>query len=81
MAVFYLDSSALVKRYTQEAGTVWVQNITDNSAGNGIFAVSLTGPEMLATFFRKARGGNLPRAEALRLASALGWIGNSIILS
>lgn len=28
MAVYYLDSSALVKQYAQEVGSEWVQNLT-----------------------------------------------------
>jgi predicted nucleic acid-binding protein len=29
MATFYCDTSALVKRYAQETGTVWVRNLTN----------------------------------------------------
>jgi predicted nucleic acid-binding protein len=33
MAVYYLDTSALVKRYAQERGTAWILRLTDVTAG------------------------------------------------
>jgi len=36
MAAYYFDSSALVKRYTQEVGTGWVVSLTDPRAGHAI---------------------------------------------
>lgn len=37
MPVYYLDTSALVKRYFAEIGTGWVQSITDPATGNLLF--------------------------------------------
>ena len=68
MPVYYFDTSALIKRYVQEKGTVWVTGITHRSAGHNLNIVSLTGPEMIATFFRKVRGGMITRAQATRIA-------------
>src|SRR5215203_4983744 len=68
MSVYYFDTSALIKRYVQEKGTIWVTGITERSAGHDLNTVSLTGPEMIATFFRKARGGTMTRAQAIRIA-------------
>ena len=34
MPVYYLDTSALPKRYAQERGTAWIQHITDPVAAN-----------------------------------------------
>jgi predicted nucleic acid-binding protein len=31
MALFFFDSSALVRRYVQEQGSVWVREITANT--------------------------------------------------
>ncbi len=75
MPVYYLDTSALIKRYVQEKGTIWVTAITDRGAGNDLSTVSLTGPEMIATFFRKARGGTITRAQAIIIAHnfAVDW--------
>jgi uncharacterized protein len=68
MSVYYFDTSALIKRYAQEQGTIWVTGITNCNAGHDLNTVSLTGPEMIAAFFRKARGGMITRAQAVRLA-------------
>ncbi len=34
MSVFFLDTSALVKRYFAEIGTGWIRAIADPAAGN-----------------------------------------------
>lgn len=34
MAVYVVDSSALVKRYVRENGTAWVRGLTDPAAGH-----------------------------------------------
>jgi len=51
MAAYYFDTSALVKRYAQETGTVWVRNLTNVVAKHDIYTVRLTGAEMIAAFF------------------------------
>ena len=48
MPAYYLDTSALVKRYFAEIGTGWVRSITDPAAGNLLFTGRLTGPEAIA---------------------------------
>lgn len=42
MVVYFFDSSAIVKRYLIETGTVWVNGITDLAAGNKIFLARIT---------------------------------------
>jgi len=68
MAVYYLDTSALVKRYASETGTVWVMNLTEPRVGHDIYTVRVTGPEMIAALFRKARTRQVSQAEAVRSA-------------
>ncbi len=34
---YFLDSSALVKRYIPETGSAWIQAITDTATGNLLF--------------------------------------------
>ena len=68
MAVYYLDTSALVKRYAQERGTAWVLGLTEVMAEHDLYTVRVTGPEMIAALFRKARAGEIPPDEASRLA-------------
>ncbi len=57
MTDYYLDTSALVKRYAREVGTPWVLGLIE--PGNNIRIVSITGPEMIAAFHRKARLGEI----------------------
>jgi predicted nucleic acid-binding protein len=68
MAVYYLDTSALVKRYAQERGTAWILGLTEVTAEHDLYTVRVTGPEMIAALFRKARAGEIPPDEASRLA-------------
>jgi predicted nucleic acid-binding protein len=68
MAVYYLDTSALVKRYAQEHGTAWMLGLTDSTAEHDLYTVRVTGPEMIAALFRKARTGEVSPDEARRSA-------------
>jgi predicted nucleic acid-binding protein len=68
MAVYYLDTSALVKRYAQERGTAWMLSLTDVTAEHDLYTVRVTGPEMIAALFRKARTGQISPDEAIRSA-------------
>ncbi|MCL7452154.1 MAG: type II toxin-antitoxin system VapC family toxin [Anaerolineae bacterium] len=68
MAVYYLDTSALVKRYAQEHGTAWMLSLTDVTAEHDLYTVRVTGPEMIATLFRKVRTGEISPDEASRSA-------------
>jgi len=45
VAGYYLDTSALVKHYAQERGTVWVRTLTDLTPGHALYTVRLTGAE------------------------------------
>ena len=54
MAAYYFDSSALVKRYAQEIGSVWVKGITDAPATNEMFISMATGAEVVAALTRKS---------------------------
>lgn len=63
MTAYYLDTSALVKRYVSESGAAWIVRLVDD-VDNDVYTVRLTGPEMIAAFFRKARTGDVSRADA-----------------
>lgn len=69
MTVYYLDSSAVVKRYMIEQGSAWVRDITDPTKDNRLYVVRLAGPEIIAALFRKARGGQISLREVRRVAS------------
>ena len=83
MTAYYLDTSALVKRYAQERGTVWVTALVDPSGGHALYTVRLTGAEMVAALARKARTGALGSADAARAIQAFrqDWLAWTRVLS
>jgi predicted nucleic acid-binding protein len=56
---YYLDSSALVKRYVAEVGTDWMSCLYTVEAGNTLYTARVSGAEIAAALFRKAREGAL----------------------
>lgn len=64
MGMYYFDSSALVKRYAQEAGSAWIANLTDPPSTNRIFIALVTGAEMVAAVTRKVRIGAIAPQDA-----------------
>ena len=67
MASYYLDTSALVKRYAREQGTAWVIGLT---RGHDVYTARVTGPELIAALTRKVRTGGLKGADATRAGQA-----------
>lgn len=67
MALYYFDTSALVKLYVAETGSAWLRRLVAPRAGHDIHTGRLTGPELIAALFGKARANELPAAEAGRL--------------
>jgi predicted nucleic acid-binding protein len=55
VAVYYLDTSAAVKRYAQEIGTGWVQALTDPKQGHLLFLVRITLAEIVAAITGKEK--------------------------
>lgn len=49
MTSYFLDSSALVKRYILEQGTVWVRLIAASSAKNSLLVSRITPVEVIST--------------------------------
>jgi predicted nucleic acid-binding protein len=64
MAAYFLDSSALVKRYAAEAGTAWVTGLIAPAAGNLIYVARITGVETVAAIARKQKGNLLSAVDA-----------------
>ncbi len=63
-AVYYIDSSGLVKRYMREVGTAWVISLTNPTSGNRIYIASITSVEVIAAIARQGRGGKLSATDA-----------------
>jgi predicted nucleic acid-binding protein len=64
VADFFIDSSALVKRYVQELGTRWVRNLTRRNAAGDIYVARITAVEVTSAVARRRGGGNVTPARA-----------------
>ena len=64
MAFYYLDTSAVVKRYVQETGTAWLRNLTAPAAGHFLFLLRITDVEFTAALARRRRQASLSQALA-----------------
>ncbi|MEG4940098.1 type II toxin-antitoxin system VapC family toxin [Microcoleus sp. F4-D5] len=56
---YFLDTSALVKRYVPELGSNWIQSITLPAAGNFLAISQITWVEVCSAFSRRQREGSL----------------------
>ena len=64
MAVYFLDTSAVVKRYVQETGTAWIKALADQATGHFLYVDRITDVEMTAAIARRRRLGSLTIAQA-----------------
>ena len=65
---YFVDSSALVKRYVRETGTAWVRSITRRSPSTDIYIALITAVEVTSAVARR-RGVTLSAAQASSLLS------------
>ncbi|MEH2022679.1 type II toxin-antitoxin system VapC family toxin [Nostoc sp.] len=59
MAIYFIDSSALVKRYISETGSAWVLELFNPTLNNEVFIAAITSVEIIAAITRRSRGGNI----------------------
>ena len=64
MAGYFTDSSAVVKRYVQEIGSAWVENLFSAMPGNEIAIVEITCVEVVSAITRRSRGGTITITDA-----------------
>ncbi|MFN6501427.1 MAG: type II toxin-antitoxin system VapC family toxin [Nostoc sp. DedQUE01] len=64
MARYFIDSSALVKRYISETGSAWVLGLFDPTLNNEIFIAAITGVEIIAAITRRSRSGSIRITDA-----------------
>jgi len=64
---FYVDTSALTKRYIPEIGSAWVRSWTNRAVRNAIIVCDLTGVEVFAACARQHREGRLTSVRRDRL--------------
>lgn len=66
---YFVDTSALVKYYIQETGTVWIRQLFEESLPGEIFIASITGVELLAAIGRRSRAKEISKKEYQYLVS------------
>ena len=59
MTAYYLDSSALVKRYVPETGSAWIRALSAPNPGNSLFIARITWVEVKSAIARREREGSL----------------------
>jgi predicted nucleic acid-binding protein len=67
--MYFLDTSALIKRYVAEIGSGWVMSLCDPVSGNTILISQATQAEAVAALCRKARLGAISVLERVTSAS------------
>lgn len=60
---YFLDTSALVKRYVAETGSGWIKSITDPVTANPLAIAQITWVEVLSALSRRQREGSLSRGD------------------
>lgn len=69
MAIYFLDSSALVKRYVSEIGSTWVCSLFDPSLGHQFFIAAIGGVEIISAITRKAKGGSISTSDSIAICN------------
>lgn len=64
MGVYFLDSSALVKRYISEVGSAGVAWVFAPALDREVFVAAIAGVEIVAAVTRRARGGGVSATDA-----------------
>jgi uncharacterized protein len=59
VAVYFCDSSAIVKCYVQEQGSAWMVALLDAAAVHHLYLARITGVEVIAAMCRRARRGDI----------------------
>jgi len=70
VSLYFLDSSALVKRYVTETGSAWIRALTDPSARNPLIIARITWVEVLSALARRQREGTLTLDDVVQAIGA-----------
>ena len=70
MSDYYLDTSALVKRYIDETGSVWLRALVDPALYPVLVVSQLLIVEMTSAFNRRLREGTVNRSDYARMMDA-----------
>ena len=64
MECFFVDTSALVKKYVSELGSPWMQSVSCPTTTSHICIARITIVELIAGVSRRSRGGTLTQGDA-----------------
>jgi uncharacterized protein len=70
MTTYYVDASALIKRYVQETGTAWLRILVAPLAGHTLLTARMTMVEVYSALARRRREGSVPAADCALAAQA-----------
>lgn len=69
--VYFVDTSALSKRYVTEIGSAWVQNELHPHSGNTAYIAHITAVELISAITRRERGVSIAPNAASNARNAL----------
>jgi predicted nucleic acid-binding protein len=64
MPAFFGDSSAIVKRYIAETGSVWLLAMTNPFGGNFVYVARMTFVEVISAITRREKGNHISTNDA-----------------
>ena len=67
MATYFLDTSAIIKRYIFEQGQAWILSLFNPAQGHNLYISQLALVEVVAAICRRAREQSISMAERDRL--------------
>jgi uncharacterized protein len=67
MAVYFFDSSALVKRYINETGSNWVLSLCNPASNNDIVIAAIAGVEIIAAITRRTKNASISPTDSTAL--------------
>jgi predicted nucleic acid-binding protein len=67
VTLYFLDSSALVKRYVPKIGTTWIQALADPDANNQLYMARITWVEVISALARRQREGSLDTTQITQI--------------
>ena len=71
MSNYYLDASAIAKRYMDEFGSNWVRRLGDPALGSSVFISQMAIVEVISALARRTREGSLTLQEFATARDAL----------
>ena len=67
MTLYFIDSSALVKRYINEIGSTWLVELFAPDLNNEFFIAAITSVEVVAAITRRSRNSSIQTVDAMMI--------------